>query len=72
MTPSAGLPGPNQDPAWSLDLEFPDGDPFYSEPPTLSFADWLEWNEKMRSWFPEAIPTEAERLRTKVDVEFVL
>ena len=43
MKPSAGLSDPTQDPAWSMELEF-----------------------------PEAIPAEAERLRTKVDVEFVL
>lgn len=55
-----------------MELEFPDGDLFRSVPPTLSLADWLVWNQKMRAWFPEAIPTEAERLRTKVDVEFVL
>jgi hypothetical protein len=34
--------------------------------------EYLARNKQLREMFPEGVPTEEDRLRTKVDVEFVL
>lgn len=45
---------------------------FQSLPPLVSMAVMIERSSDLRRWFPQGLPTEEERLKTKCDVEFVL
>jgi len=56
----------------SLDLTFPDGEPFRSLPPRVSLAQVIERSRPLRRWFPHGLRTAEERWRAKTDVEFHL
>jgi hypothetical protein len=60
--PSDGLTG----------LVLPDGDSFRSLPPQTSLATMIVRSRELRKWFPQSIPTAAERWAAKTDVEFIL
>lgn len=56
----------------SRDLTLPIGEPPNRLPPCLSIEQMMERIEELRRWFPNALPTQEERLRSKVDVPFRL
>jgi hypothetical protein len=53
-------------------LEFPVEPDFRSLPPWVPMDVMIERIEDFRRWFPNAIPTEEERLAAKVSEEFAL
>ena len=53
-------------------LELPVEPDFVSLPPDVPLEDAFALNEQAKDWFPQSLPTPAERLARKVDVEFVL
>ena len=54
------------------DLELPFDPDFHPLPPLVSMEIMIERNAQFRKWFPDGIPTEEERLRSKVSEEFIL
>jgi hypothetical protein len=44
----------------------------YYFPQGITMSDYLVLCQAMRERFPEKVPTDEERLRSKVDVEFVM
>ena len=54
------------------DLDLPIDPDFHPLPPPVSMDVLIERIAQFRKWFPDGIPTEKERLQTKVSAEFVL
>ncbi len=54
------------------DLVFPDAPDFVSAMPRASMEQMLPWMEEMRRSFPQSLLNDGERLRRKVDIEFIL
>jgi hypothetical protein len=55
----------------SLDLVLPDSD-FVTQPDKISLSQALLLNEQAKAWFPQSLPTDEERCRERVDIEFKL
>ena len=53
------------------DLELPAGDDFRPDPPLVTMDVMIQRIAELRQWFPNGIPTEAERLAAKVHEPFV-
>lgn len=53
-------------------LDLPVDPDFRPDPPTVSMGLLMARNADLRRWFPNGIPTEAERLASKCDVVFRL
>ena len=53
-------------------LDLPYDPTFESRPPQVSFEVMVKEIEFLRTSFPKGLPTDEERLRAKVDVEFRL
>ena len=53
-------------------LDLPVDPDFRPDPPTVSMGLLMTRNADLRRWFPNGIPTEAERLASKCDVVFRL
>ena len=51
-------------------LNLPDDPDFISIPPDISLSAMCRYIEELRKAFPNSIPTDEERLRAKVDIEF--
>ena len=54
------------------ELELPDAPDVVMSPPTMTFEEFLRWNEQARRWFAATMPTDEERLARKMDAEFRL
>jgi hypothetical protein len=54
------------------DFELPVDPDFRSLPPLVSMEVMIQRNAELRKMFPKGIPTEEERLASKVSEEFVL
>jgi hypothetical protein len=54
------------------DLELPCEPRTHPLPPEIPLAELVRRCGELRLWFPDAMPTEEERLRSKVAAEFIL
>ena len=52
-------------------LELPIAPDYRSEPPLVTMDLMIARIAELRQWFPNGLPTDAERLATKVHEEFV-
>ena len=59
---------PQLDQLVALELHIPE----HSESPNVSMEVMIQRNADFRRWFPNSIPTEEERVASKVHAEFVL
>lgn len=57
--------------AKNVELELPVARDYHSEPPLVTLDVMIERIAELRQWFPNGIPTDAERLAAKVHEEFV-
>jgi hypothetical protein len=55
-----------------LDLEFPVLPNVLPHRSEMTLDQYCEWNESVRQWLADKMPTDEERLAHKVDVEFRL
>jgi hypothetical protein len=72
MRPSEGSSDTTESTKAMVRLDLPLDPEFRPDPPTVSMGILMARNADLRRWFPNGIPTAAERLASKCDVVFRL
>lgn len=70
--PSGDLRGNGEESPSGVHLRFPEDEGFHPLPPEVPLATFVKRNRWFRETFPDAVPTDEERRRARVDRVFRL